>query len=217
VPLLTASALAVGRDEVVQSDLDLTVLSGRLLALTGPTGVGKSTLALTLAGLLPPLGGELTAAPELAGTAGPHPIRWRSRELLTRIGFVFQNPEHSFLAPTVRAELEVGPRALKHSPHQVAAIVEPVLDRLGLTALARANPFTLSGGEKRRLSVAAALATAPRLLVLDEPTFGQDARTWRELVSLIAELVDAGTGVIAISHDREFTAAIADDERRLTR
>lgn len=215
--LLTASGLAVGRDEVVQREIDLTVLSSRLLALTGANGIGKSTLGLTLAGLLPPLRGELTASPELAGTAGPHPIRWRSRELLTRIGFVFQNPEHSFLAPTVRGELEVGPRALKRSPQQIDEVVDPLLERLGLAALARANPFTLSGGEKRRLSVAAALATAPRLLVLDEPTFGQDARTWREVVSLIAELVDAGTGVIAISHDREFTSAIADEERRLTR
>lgn len=214
--VLTASALSVGRDAPVQEGLDLTVSTGRVLALTGPNGVGKSTLGLTLAGLMPPLAGEVIAAPELAGEIGPTPHRWRSRQLLTRVGFVFQNPEHSFLAATVRGELEIGPRALGRTAQQITQVVDPLLERLGLTGLARANPFTLSGGEKRRLSVAAALATAPKLLVLDEPTFGQDSRTWRELVSLIAEVVDAGTGVVAISHDREFTTALADEERRLT-
>jgi energy-coupling factor transport system ATP-binding protein len=202
----------VGRTEPVLPPLDLAVSSAGVLAITGPNGVGKSTLGLSLAGLLPTLGGELIAHPILAGKAGPAPARWRSRDLLTRIGVVFQNPEHGFLASTVRGELEIGPRALRMPEPEVRALVEPLLERLGLASLARANPFTLSGGEKRRLSVAAALATAPQLLVLDEPTFGQDARTWRELVTLIASLVDDGAGVIAMTHDREFVTALADEE-----
>ncbi len=210
--LLTASALIVGRTEPVLAPVELTVASAGVLAITGPNGVGKSTLGLTLAGLLPTLGGEVAAHPILAGAAGPTPSRWRSRDLLTRIGVVFQNPEHGFLASTVRGELEVGPRALRMSDADVRRRVEPLLERLGLDALARANPFTLSGGEKRRLSVAAALATAPQLLVLDEPTFGQDACTWRELVTLIAGLVDDGAGVIAMTHDRDVVAALADEE-----
>ncbi len=210
--LLTASGLIVGRTEPVLPPRDLTVSSVGVLAITGPNGVGKSTLGLSLAGLLPTLGGDLTAHPILAGTAGPTPSRWRSRELLTRIGVVFQNPEHGFVASTVRGELEVGPRALRMADAEVRRLVEPLLERLGLAALARVNPFTLSGGEKRRLSVAAALATAPQLLVLDEPTFGQDARTWREIVTLIASLVDDGAGVIAMTHDRDFVTALADEE-----
>ena len=79
---------------------------------------------------------------------------------------------------------------------------------------ARANPFTLSGGEQRRLSVATALATAPRVLVLDEPTFGQDRRTWTELVDLLAKLRDDGCAVLAATHDADFVAALAD--RRVT-
>jgi energy-coupling factor transport system ATP-binding protein len=121
------------------------------------------------------------------------------------IGTVFQNPEHQFVASTVRAELEVGPRALKQEPD-----VDGLLERLRLTHLARANPFTLSGGEQRRLSVATALATAPRMLVLDEPTFGQDATTWAELVALIAELADEGRAVLAMTHDLEFVEALSD-------
>ena len=76
--------------------------------------------------------------------------------------------------------------------------------------LAGANPFTLSGGEKRRLSVATALATSPDVLVLDEPTFGQDALTWTELLDLCADLRDAGTSVLAVTHDEAFAAALAD-------
>ena len=79
-----------------------------------------------------------------------------------------------------------------------------------LDALAAANPFTLSGGEKRRLSVATVLATRPRVLVLDEPTFGQDARTWRELVRLIVDLRDEGVGVVAVTHDETVVDAVAD-------
>jgi energy-coupling factor transport system ATP-binding protein len=116
----------------------------------------------------------------------------------------------------VRDELAVGPRALKLPPAVIGARVDGLLERLRLTHLADANPFTLSGGEKRRLSVAAVLATQPRLLVLDEPTFGQDSRTWAELVALLAELLDGGSSIVAITHDGEFVDALADGELRLT-
>ncbi len=89
-----------------------------------------------------------------------------------------------------------------------AARVDELLERLRLTALAAANPYTLSGGEKRRLTVAAVLATAPRVLVLDEPTFGQDARTWAELVALLARLRDEGSAIVAITHDEAVVDAL---------
>jgi energy-coupling factor transport system ATP-binding protein len=204
--LLSAHELTVGREGVaVRSGLDVTVRAGALLAVTGPNGAGKSTLGLTLAGLLPPVDGEVRASDALADGAGPHPIRWTSRQLLTRIGTVFQDPEHQFLARTVREELEIGPRALQRDGN-----VDELLQRLRLTHLARANPFTLSGGEQRRLSVATALATRPRVLVLDEPTFGQDAATWAELVALIAELLQSGTAMVAATHDADFVDALAD-------
>jgi len=209
-PLLTAQDLAVERvrGTVVASDVDLAVDAGTALAIVGPNGAGKSTLGLTLAGLLPAAGGRLAASAGLAGGLGPEPIRWRSRDLLTRIGTVFQDPEHQLLARTVREELEVGPRALGLSPAEMAVRVDELLERLRLAALARANPYTLSGGEKRRLTVAAALATAPRVLVLDEPTFGQDARTWSELVHLLARLRDDGTAIVTITHDEAVVDAL---------
>ncbi|HRN30442.1 MAG TPA: ABC transporter ATP-binding protein, partial [Terrimesophilobacter sp.] len=191
-PLLTARELSVGRDSVVRSGLELEAAAGTTTAITGPNGSGKTTFALTLAGLLPPLGGQVVASEELRGSAAVSPIRWKSRELLTRIGTVFQEPEHQFLTSRVRDELAIGPRALRLPDAEVTRRVDALLQRLRLETLAAANPYTLSGGEKRRLSVATVLATRPRVLVLDEPTFGQDSQTWQELLTLLAELVDTG-------------------------
>lgn len=213
--LLEADELAIGRRSILRMGITTAVDAGTMLALTGPNGAGKSTLGLTLAGLLPPKGGQLTARPALAGGAHPAPHRWKSRELLTRVGTVFQDPEHQFLAGTVRAELAVGPHALGLTDEQTELRIAELLGRLRLDHLAEANPFTLSGGEKRRLSVATVLATSPRMMVLDEPTFGQDRRTWTELVALCAELLAEGTAIVAITHDADFVGALADGELRL--
>lgn len=213
--LLAARELSVGRDTAIREGIELTVAAGTATAITGPNGSGKTTLGFTLAGLLPPIAGVVEATGELRRTAGVHPIRWKSRELLTRIGTVFQEPEHQFLTATVRDELAVGPRALKLPAAEIAARVDELLQRLRLDLLAAANPFTLSGGEKRRLSVATVLATRPRILVLDEPTFGQDSRTWAEQVAILAELVDDGGAIVASSHDRLLVEALADGEVRL--
>ena len=211
-PLMTAHRLDIARvpGVPVQRGIDLRVDSGSITAITGPNGAGKSTLALTMAGLLRPEGGRLDPGAPMAGARGNEPWRWRSRDLLTRIGTVFQHPEHQFLTGSVLAELEVGPRALKMSPAERSERIEPLLASLRLEALTAANPFTLSCGEKRRLSVATVLATRPRMLVLDEPTFGQDANTWRELARLIAGLRDEGVGVVAVTHDETFIDAVAD-------
>lgn len=201
--LLSAVDVAVGRvaGQVAARGIDLDVRAGQALAITGPNGAGKSTLGLTMAGLIAPSDGRIVASAGLAGGIGDTPIRWSSRDLLTRIGMVFQEPEHQLLGKTVHEELAVGPRALGLSEKEIESRSDELLSRLRLERLARANPYTLSGGEKRRLTVAAALATRPRVLVLDEPTFGQDSRTWAELVAMLAALRDDGAAVVAITHD----------------
>ena len=226
--LLRAERLVVGRTkgEPVAGPLDLAVHAGEAVGIIGPNGAGKSTLGLTLAGLIPAQDGRVVALPGLAGGAedgakgrmgrrakssgamGADPHAWPSRALLTRIGMVLQSPEHQLLARTVREELAIGPRALGLGDAEVSARVDDLLERLRLSALAEANPYTLSGGEKRRLTVAAALATRPRVLVLDEPTFGQDAATWAELVALIAAVRDEGTAVVAVTHDLDVLRAL---------
>ena len=216
VPVLAARGLAVGRprQEPVLRDVDLELHAGRSLCLTGRNGAGKSTLALTVAGLLRPVAGEVRASEALAAGAGAHPHTWRAGELVRRIGTVFQDPQHQFVAPTVAEELAVGPSRLRGpdrpSSQQVEARTADLLERLRLDHLAQANPFTLSGGEQRRLSVATVLATAPAVLVLDEPTFGQDARTWAELVALLGELLDEGAAMLVATHDAELVAELAD-------
>ncbi|MEV7872991.1 ABC transporter ATP-binding protein [Microbacterium sp. NPDC089188] len=203
--VLSTRALSIGREKraVVASGLEVAIPSGAGTVVTGPNGAGKSTLALTLAGLLPELDGEVTAAASLAARGITRPSRWRSTELLTRIGTVFQEPEHQFLASTLRDELAVAPRALKRSAAEVDAIVDELLERLDLASLALANPFTLSGGQKRRLSVATVLAASPEVIVLDEPTFGQDRRGWTELVALLQREIARGRTVVAVTHDAD--------------
>ncbi|MGO1770252.1 MAG: ABC transporter ATP-binding protein, partial [Microbacterium sp.] len=223
-PILRANGLAVARGgRTVAVGVDVAVRPGRAIAVTGPNGAGKTTLALTLAGLIDEAGGEFAAGgdltPALPERTRPwrrrrdasRPRTWTARELLTRIGMVFQSPEHQLLASSVRAELEIGPRALGLSADEIAARVDPLLDRLRLRRLELANPFTLSGGEKRRLTVAAALATRPRVLVLDEPTFGQDARTWLELAGMLSDLRDEGTALVLVTHDEALVELLADD------
>jgi energy-coupling factor transporter ATP-binding protein EcfA2 len=239
LPVVAAEGLSVvypGSTSPALDGIDLTAYEGQVLAVTGSNGSGKTTLALALASLLAPTGGEvrflggtLHAAPSLpaprcAGAvqpggrpprpATPYP-KWPARELVRHVGTVFQQPEHQFVTASVAAELAVGPRRCGMPEPEVARRTAELLERLALTHLADANPFTLSGGEQRRLSVATALATDPELLVLDEPTFGQDARGWDELAALLAAQRDGGRAVVTVTHDRELVAALADREAKL--
>jgi energy-coupling factor transporter ATP-binding protein EcfA2 len=214
-PLLAAAGLTrvhSGASRPLLSQVDLELLGGRALAVTGPTGSGKTTLALLLGGLLAPSAGRLSPARGLAGddTDRP-PHRWRADRLAGRIGSVFQNPEHQFLTGRVRHELALGPHRLRRPAADTARTVDALLDRLRLAHLADANPFTLSGGEQRRLSVATALAADPRVLILDEPTFGQDRRTWAELVRLLAEVRAEGRAVVTVTHDPDLVDVLADE------
>jgi energy-coupling factor transporter ATP-binding protein EcfA2 len=187
-----------------------TVRSGAALAITGPNGSGKSTLAMLLAGLLRPQRGEVRAF-------GENPSRLSPRALVRLIGTVFQDPEHQLVASRVDDELRIGPRAIGLATAQIERRVGELLERLDLAKLAAANPFTLSGGEKRRLSVGTALATFPGALVLDEPTFGQDRRTYAELLALLAEFREGGGAIAFASHDELFVDAFADELLRLER
>ncbi|OII38391.1 hypothetical protein BIU98_14390 [Curtobacterium sp. MMLR14_010] len=211
-PLLRAEHLATarGRRQRVGTGIDLTVTRGQVLAVTGPNGVGKSTLGLTLAGLLRPADGTLQATEALADGAGPAPHAWTSRALAARIGTVFQDPEHQFVARTVRAELEAGPRAL--GLPDAAARADDLLDAFALRHLADANPFTLSGGEQRRLAIGTVVATRPPVVVLDEPTSGQDRATWQAVVDRLGALADSGTAIVAVTHDRDLVRALDADE-----
>ena len=196
-------------DGLALAGVDLEVRAGEAVALTGRNGSGKSTLALLLAGLLRPLRGTV------AGADGAALGRLPAAALVRRVGTVFQDPEHQFVRGRSDDELMVGPLRTGASRDAAQARAAELLARLRLAPLAAANPFTLSGGEQRRLSVATALATDPPLLVLDEPTFGQDRATYAELVALLREARDAGRGIVFATHDRALVRALADRELRL--
>ena len=207
-PIARVADLTIGYDAAapVRSGIDLTIERGVSTCIVGANGAGKSTFALTLAGLLPPLEGTVEVETSDGTRGDPH--EWSSKQLLGRMSMVFQEPEYQFLAATVAEELAIGPRAAGMSEEEIAPLVDEHLEALGLTALARANPMTLSGGEKRRLSVATALISAPELLILDEPTFGQDRGTWLGLVRLLRAALERGVTLVSITHDPAFVAAM---------
>lgn len=207
-PVARARGLTIGYDPAapVRRGIDVSIERGVSTCIVGANGAGKSTFALTLAGLLPPIAGGVEIA--TAGGERGDPHAWPSRRLLGRVSMVFQEPEYQFLASTVADELAIGPRAAGLDEEEIGPLVEEHLEALGLSALARANPMTLSGGEKRRLSVATALISAPELLILDEPTFGQDRGTWLGLVRLLRGALARGVTLVSITHDPAFVEAM---------
>ncbi|GAA3766792.1 ABC transporter ATP-binding protein [Salinactinospora qingdaonensis] len=199
---------------MVIENADVTVRAGTATALTGPNGGGKSTLLTLLAGLSRPLHGAVRPRGSLA-QAGTRPLdRWPARTLARHIGTVFQHAEDQFVTGSVRDELRFAPLRVGMGERETEEWVTRLLHQLRLTTLADVHPFTLSGGEKRRLSVATALSCgpdrAPDVLFLDEPTFGQDTRTWSELVELLDTLRAAGTAIVMATHDELLLGGFVD-------
>lgn len=188
---------------------------GMSTVITGPNGAGKTTWLMTVAGLLPAKSGEIGVAEYVRRGLKGSPLTWKSRELADRIGFVFQNPEHQFVARTVAEELRVAPRVMRREVPEKR--IDQLVESLRLGHVLNANPFTLSGGEKRRLSVATALVTAPEVLLLDEPTFGQDPHTFTELVWLLRRMADEGTTIASVTHDPLFISALGDHRVEVSR
>lgn len=222
VGLSAASAVSGGEYALWADDLvtqwgparNCGFVTGASNVVTGTNGAGKTTLLMTMAGLLPSISGEVGVAESVRRGLKGSPLKWKSRDLATRIGTVFQNPEHQFVARTVYDELLVGFKVMGRDVDE--ARVRELLERLRLSALADANPFTLSGGEKRRLSVATALVASPSVVLLDEPTFGQDPTTFVELVGLLRGLVDDGVTIASVTHDELFIRALGDWQIEIT-
>ncbi len=178
--------------------------------LLGRNGAGKSTLARVMGGLRKPTAGAAHAAGE------SKPLhRVRSRRLAALVGSVFQEPEHQFVASSVLDELTVGARGLGMSKSAASERASELLTRLHLDGLADINPYLLSGGERRRVGVAAALVGSPPTLVADEPTFGQDANSWRDIVRLLLEQLELGTSLLIVTHDGALVEALNAVQHRL--
>ncbi|SDK62509.1 energy-coupling factor transport system ATP-binding protein [Cryobacterium psychrotolerans] len=183
------------------SRVDASVRSGEVLAIVGVSGAGKSTLTALLAGLELPTSGTVSAGRELAAGVGPHPARWSSTDLARRVGWVPQHAELAVVARTVLNDVLSTSRALGLDEKASTQRADGLIEALGLSALRDADPHELSGGELRRLALAGALAHGPSVLVLDEPTVGQDRDTWAAVTGLILSARAAGVAVVVATHD----------------
>lgn len=186
--VLSARGLVVRRGRrTVLDGVDLDVHAGRVTAVVGLNGSGKSSLLLALAGLLP-AGGTVTGG---------------------SVGLVFQHPEHQLLTRSVRDELGWGPRRARLP--DVDRRVSAALDAYRLTGLEDRDPFRLSGGQQRRLSLGAMAVCGHDVLLADEPTFGQDRRTSAACADALRRLADDGRGVVLVTHDLRLVGEVADD------
>lgn len=202
-PLVRVRGLTVargGRD--ILRGVDLDVQAGDFLTVVGANGAGKTTLVQAMAGVVPPPRRRVQVD-------GLDPSRADAGALSRAVGFVFQNPEHQFVAATVFDELALPLRLRRVSEAEVTERVSEMLERFGLAGREASHPFLLSGGQKRRLSVGTALIAGAPVLALDEPTFGQDRARADELMSLLAGLNAGGTTVIVVTHDMQLVAEYA--------
>lgn len=165
----------------------------------GENGAGKTTLAKQLNGLLKPSEGRVLVD-------GEDTRKVSVAHLARKVGLVFQNPDHLLFSETVKDEVAFGLKNFGFSPDVVRKQVDRTLEALGLAEYAQTSPFLLSGGERKRVALAAILASEPDYLILDEPTIGQDYQQKERLRNFILQLYSQGKAVVMITHDVEFVA-----------
>lgn len=180
-------------------DITLQIAAGERVALVGQNGSGKTTLARHLNGLLRPTSGRVLHD---GADVAPRSVA----QLARSVGLVFQDPDRQIFSGSVRAEVEFGPRNLGLAGRQLRAAVDAALASVGLEAEARTNPYDLGASRRKLLALASVQAMATPVLVLDEPTTGQDQRGVATVRRVIDDAHAAGRTVIAISHDMRFVA-----------
>lgn len=189
------NAVFRNKEKVLLDIPALAIQQGEFLAITGKNGSGKTLLSRLISGLLKLSAGDIEVL-------GKKLRRWKTDELYQQVGYVFQNPEHQFLTDSVYGELAFGQAVNEEE-------IQEILEEIQLAAQADKHPFTLSQGQKRRLSVATMLVQEPQLLVLDEPTFGQDSHTTEVLMDLIWKHHQRGCTIVMITHDMELVDRFA--------
>ncbi|MCL4424236.1 MAG: ATP-binding cassette domain-containing protein [Firmicutes bacterium] len=178
----------------------LTVKDGEFIGLIGQNGSGKTTLVKHFNGLLRPTGGSLTFR-------GRDTKTMPASLLSASVGYVFQNPDHQIFANTVYDEVAFGPRNLKRPPKLVDEQVRRAVAFMDLEPYLLEHPQSLSRGQRQRLAIAGVLAMQPDVMILDEPTGGQDRLQTKNLMGLLKDLNSQGHTIILITHDLELAAA----------
>jgi energy-coupling factor transport system ATP-binding protein len=203
-PLLRVdrASFSYRRDVLALRDVDLAFDAGEFAAIIGNNGSGKSTLMKLLVGLLKPTSGRVVVD-------GVDTRSARVSDLARRVGFIFQNPNDQLFANTVAEEIVFGLRNLGLPPTQIAERLESTLAQFDLVALRDVFPRFLSRGDKQKVCIASIVAMQPRVLLLDEPTTGQDHRDSQAILTLARDLNAQGITVLLVTHDLINVAAYA--------
>ncbi|MCR5210819.1 MAG: energy-coupling factor transporter ATPase [Lachnospiraceae bacterium] len=213
VPLLVADHLVYeysrGTDHLVRAldDVSFSIKKGEFIGLIGHTGSGKSTLVQHLNALLSPVSGTVYFKGEDVFEKG-----YDRKKLRSKVGLVFQYPEHQLFEETVFADVCFGPKNIGMSRKQAELTAYETIKKVGLPdECFYHSPFDLSGGQKRRVAIAGVLAMKPELLVLDEPTAGLDPKGRDEILTMIDSLrADGEMAIVLVSHSMEDVAQYAD-------
>jgi energy-coupling factor transport system ATP-binding protein len=209
-PLVEFAQVAYWYDPAkpVLQNVSFSVQAGDIIAILGPNGAGKTTLVKHAIGLLKPRQGKVTIN-------GQDSQKVSVAKIAQTLGYVFQSPSHMLFAPTVRQELAFGPRNLGFTESQIATNVEAALEVVDLVEKAAEPPLALSFGQQKRVTIAAVVAMNSRILVMDEPTAGQDYRHYTEFMDAIlhpksgSPWSDAFEAVIFITHDLDLAISYA--------
>lgn len=193
-----------GKGPEILKGVSFEMAKGDMLAIVGNNGSGKTTLVKQLVGLLEPSTGSIKVC-------GLEARKANLSEIAARAAYVFQYPDHQFVAQgqSVFDEIAFNLRAIDADEDYIKERVDVLIDRCQLNGKENVSPFMLSGGEMRLVSVACMLSTKPELLILDEPTYGQDRKRITALMNRLTELLKSGTSVIMISHDMRLVAEYA--------
>ena len=176
--------------------VSVSIAPGEFIGLAGRNGSGKTTLTRLMVGLTKPAAGQVLLDGKPAQDCGPA-VMARS------VGYVFQNPDRQIFRDTVATEVAYGPEQMDWNETERQAAVADALSMTGLTELADAYPRGLTRSFRQKVAIASALALRPRLLILDEPTSGQDEEEKQQLMQLLGDLNRRGLGVILVTHDME--------------
>lgn len=191
-----------GRTTNALENINLQISKGEFLAIIGQNGSGKTTLIKHFNGLLKPVSGKVFVD-------GEETSKKRTAELAKSIGYVFQNPDHQIFAETVKDEVAFGPKNLGFSDEHINNETTRVLKEMDLDIPLDEMPFQLSRGQRQRLAVASVLAMEPSILIIDEPTTGQD---WKEsilLMDLVKNLNEKGHTCIVTTHNMNLVSLFA--------
>ncbi len=190
------------RSDYALINVNLDIRKGEFVAIIGQNGSGKTTLIKHFNGLLKPTRGRVIVD-------GKDTRGLPTSELARSVGYVFQNPDHQIFAETVKDEIDFGPKNLGFPPERIEQARQRVLAEMGLQGLEEEMPFQLSRGQRQRLAVASVLAMEPVILIVDEPTTGQDWRESISLMELIYQLNKKGHTCVVTTHNMNLVSLFA--------